>query len=89
SAVKQVRNEGVKAGSLRLKTIWPFPEKRIYALAKKIDSFIVPEINYGQIILEVQRCARGRAETHFLHHPSHQVGTSDHIKKLIKKVLKS
>ncbi len=89
SAVKQVRNDGVKAGSLRLKTIWPFPEKRIYALAKKINSFIVPEINYGQIVLEVERCARGKAETHFLHHPSNQVGTSDHIKKLIKKVLKS
>jgi len=87
-AVKQARKEGLKAGSLRLKTVWPFPEKKITQLAKKIDNYIVPEINYGQIFLEVERCARGEATTHFLYHASKKVGTSDHILKLIKKTIK-
>jgi len=47
-AVQQARKEGVKAGHLRLITVWPFAEKRIAELAKKIDGFIVPEINFGQ-----------------------------------------
>lgn len=88
NAVKQARKQGIKVGSLRLKTVWPFPEKRILELAKKIDNFIVPEINYGQIYLEVQRCARGEAKTHFFYHESQKVGTSDHIVTLIKKIIK-
>ena len=45
----------------RLIVVWPFPEKRIRELAKKIKAFVVPEINYGQMVLEVERCAAGQA----------------------------
>ncbi|MBN2029481.1 2-oxoacid:acceptor oxidoreductase subunit alpha [bacterium] len=87
-AVHQVREEGIRAGSLRIKTIWPFPEKKITQLAKKATHLIVPENNFGQICLEVERCARGRAETHYLYHASSRIGQSDDIVKLIKKVMK-
>lgn len=87
-AVRQVRKEGIKAGHFRLKTIWPFPEKRITKLARKIKSFVVPEINYGQIALEVERCARGEAETYPVYHASSNVGKSDHITKRIYKMMK-
>jgi 2-oxoglutarate ferredoxin oxidoreductase subunit alpha len=87
-AVCQVRKEGIKAGSLRLKTVWPFPEKRITKLAKRIKSFIVPEMNYGQVCLEVERCARGEAEMHFIYHAPSKVGKSDHITKLIQRAIK-
>ena len=73
-AVHRARKEGIKAGSLRLITVWPFPEKRITALANTIDRYVVPEINFGQIFLEVERCARGEAETHFIYHGSSQIG---------------
>jgi 2-oxoglutarate ferredoxin oxidoreductase subunit alpha len=88
NAVRLARKEGLKAGSLRLKTVWPFPEKRITELAKKIKGFIVPEINYGQICLEVERCARGQAEMHFIYHAPAKVGKSDHITKLIQRTIK-
>ncbi len=84
-AVRQARDEGIKAGHLRLVTVWPFPEKRIYELAQKIDTFVVPEINYGQIFYEVERSGRGRAKTLFLHHSSSQIGQSADILKSIKK----
>ncbi len=87
-AIHQVRKEGIRAGSLRLKTIWPFPEKRIVQLAQKATQLIVPEINFGQICLEVERCAKGRAETHFFYHASSRIGQSDDIVKFIKKVIK-
>jgi 2-oxoglutarate ferredoxin oxidoreductase subunit alpha len=48
---------------LRLITLWPFPEARIAELAHSVRGFVVPEINLGQIALEVERCAGGRART--------------------------
>ncbi|MCG6923223.1 MAG: 2-oxoacid:acceptor oxidoreductase subunit alpha [Acidobacteria bacterium] len=55
------RKKGVKVGEIRLEVVWPFPEKRIRELSKKVKAFVVPEINYGQMVLEVERCAAGRA----------------------------
>ena len=55
------RKKGVKIGVIRLVVVWPFPEKRIRELAGKIKAFVVPEINYGQMVLEVERCAAGQA----------------------------
>ncbi|MHC4717278.1 MAG: transketolase C-terminal domain-containing protein, partial [Planctomycetota bacterium] len=60
--IEQARKEGIRVGYLRLITVWPFPEDRIRRLAKKIRAFVVPEINRGQIIHEVERCAAGRAQ---------------------------
>ncbi len=59
--VDLARKEGVKVGTFRLVTAWPFPEKRIKELAGKVKAFVVPEINYGQMVLEVERCAAGKA----------------------------
>jgi 2-oxoglutarate ferredoxin oxidoreductase subunit alpha len=55
------RKKGVKVGVIRLIVVWPFPEKRIRELAPKVKAFVVPEINYGQMVLEVERCAAGQA----------------------------
>jgi 2-oxoglutarate ferredoxin oxidoreductase subunit alpha len=62
-AVRILRSENKKVGLLRLITLWPFPEERIRQAAKGLKAFIVPEINYGQIAYEVERCAQGQAET--------------------------
>jgi 2-oxoglutarate ferredoxin oxidoreductase subunit alpha len=55
------RQRGAKAGLLRLLVVWPFPERRVRELAGRVKAFVVPEINFGQIVLEVERCAAGRA----------------------------
>ena len=52
---------GSRSGFIRLIVVWPFPEKRIRELAGKVKAFVVPEINYGQMVLEVERCAGGKA----------------------------
>jgi 2-oxoglutarate ferredoxin oxidoreductase subunit alpha len=59
-AVNIAREEGIKAGLVRLITAWPFPEKRIKELAESAKMFVVPEINMGQISREVERFASGR-----------------------------
>ena len=62
-AVNLLRSQGEKVGFLRLITLWPFPEEKVRRIAKGISAFIVPEINYGQMAYEVERCAQGQAET--------------------------
>jgi 2-oxoglutarate ferredoxin oxidoreductase subunit alpha len=56
------RKKGIKVGFMRLIVAWPFPEKRIRKLAGKIKAFVVPEINLGQMVLEVERCCAGQAK---------------------------
>jgi 2-oxoglutarate ferredoxin oxidoreductase subunit alpha len=58
SAVREAREKGIRAGLLRLITLWPFPDKEISKLAKKVRGIIVPEMNYGQIVREVERAAK-------------------------------
>ena len=55
TAVKQAREEGIKAGLLRLKTLWPFPEKILLSKVEAVKGVIVPEMNYGQLVREVER----------------------------------
>jgi len=62
-AVQRARDEGIRAGLLRLITVWPFAEERIRELSSQVKAFIVPEINNGQISLEVERCAAGNSRT--------------------------
>ena len=60
--VKLAREKGIKVGLLKLLTIWPFPEEKIQQLAEKTDLIIVPEMNLGQMVLEVERCAHGKCK---------------------------
>jgi len=55
AAVEAAREEGLKAGLLRLKTIWPFPQEELSRVGQKAKRIIVPEMNLGQIVREVQR----------------------------------
>jgi 2-oxoglutarate ferredoxin oxidoreductase subunit alpha len=66
--VRVARDRGLKVGLLKLVTVWPFAEDRIRELAPQAKVFVVPEINMGQIALEVERCAGGKAETVLVPH---------------------
>jgi 2-oxoglutarate ferredoxin oxidoreductase subunit alpha len=65
--IEQARRQGIRVGHLRLITVWPFPERRIFELAKQIRAFVVPEINMGQICREVERSAAGQAQVFGAH----------------------
>jgi 2-oxoglutarate ferredoxin oxidoreductase subunit alpha len=67
TAVDNARAEGIRAGLFRPLTIWPFPEEQVASLAGRVRSIIVPELSLGQIILEVERCARGRCRVEGIH----------------------
>jgi 2-oxoglutarate ferredoxin oxidoreductase subunit alpha len=57
SAVRLARAKGIKAGLFRPITLWPFPDVRVRELAKAARAIVVPEMNLGQLALEVERVA--------------------------------
>ena len=84
-AIKQARKSGIKAGGLKLVTVWPFPEKRVTELAKKAKAIVVPEMNFGQIVLEVERNGYGEANIFFLPHGDKGAEYSEDILAAIKR----
>jgi 2-oxoglutarate ferredoxin oxidoreductase subunit alpha len=60
-ALQLARSRGIRAGKFRLITAWPFPEQRIRDLAARVKAFVVPELNLGQMVYEVERAAAGKA----------------------------
>ncbi len=67
--IQMAREEGIRVGLLRLITVWPFPDEQVRDLAGRVQGIVVPEINMGQIVREVERCAAGQAEVISVPHP--------------------
>jgi 2-oxoglutarate ferredoxin oxidoreductase subunit alpha len=61
-AVRKARSDGIKAGLMRLRTIWPFPEKAVLELAERVDAILVVEMNVGKMVREVERVVCDRAD---------------------------
>ena len=85
-ALRMAREEGIKAGLHRPIVVWPFPEKRIRELADKVKAFVVVEMNYGQLVHEVERCAAGKARTEFIGHGGGTVHDPEDILQVIREV---
>jgi len=60
-AVDEARRAGIPVGLLRPLTLWPFPDKAVGELVDQVNVVIVPEMNLGQMIFEVERAAHGLA----------------------------
>jgi 2-oxoglutarate ferredoxin oxidoreductase subunit alpha len=58
-AVEMAEERNINVGFVRLKTVWPFPEKIVHLMAQTADVIIVPEMNLGEIRYEVERVAQG------------------------------
>ncbi len=58
-AVAAARARGIAAGLFRPITLWPFPEDALRAAAARARAVLVPELNAGQLVLEVERVLRG------------------------------
>jgi 2-oxoglutarate ferredoxin oxidoreductase subunit alpha len=58
-ALQMARARGIRAGKFRLITAWPFPEEPLRALTVGAKAFVVPELNLGQMVREVERAVAG------------------------------
>jgi 2-oxoglutarate ferredoxin oxidoreductase subunit alpha len=83
-AMEMARAEGLRVGLIRLRTIWPFPEKRIRQIAERVRSFVVVEMNLGQMVYEVERCSAGRAGTFLAPHAGGTVHSPQQILQVVR-----
>jgi 2-oxoglutarate ferredoxin oxidoreductase subunit alpha len=65
SAVREARAEGIKVGLLRPITVSPFPYEVIDQLTSRVGSFLVTEMNAGQMLEDVRLAVRGRVPVEF------------------------
>ena len=86
AAVEEARRQGAKVGHLRLVIVWPFPAERVAALAGHAKAFVVPEINMGQIVQEVERAVAGRAKVVSMPHPG---GSVHEPEAIVAKILEA
>jgi len=85
-AVKLAREEGIKVGLFRPITIWPFLDKQIYELSKKVKKIIVAEMNLGQYAIEVERVAHKYTEVYRCNKVNGELISPDEILAKIKEV---
>ncbi|UCE39545.1 MAG: 2-oxoacid:acceptor oxidoreductase subunit alpha [Thermoplasmata archaeon] len=86
-AVRMARQEKLKVGLIRPITVWPFPEKRMRKLSEKVKAFVVPEVNYGQIAFEVERCVASNSQTLLLPKMGGDIHTPEEIFDGIKEMI--
>lgn len=67
TAMKQLREKGIKAGFFRPVTLYPFPSKRLYELAQKVKKFITVEVNMGQMVNDVRLAVNGTCSVELIH----------------------
>ena len=89
AAAKLAHAEGLKVGTLRLITCWPFPDKEIRQMAEKVDLVLVLENNNKQLYPYIKAEAAHACRVEFLgpqilgqiHDPKFIL---DHLKEMIK-----
>ena len=84
AAALALRKRGIKAGVLQLLTLWPFADREVEALAGRVQTVIVPEMNYsGQMAGEVQRRLGSGADIRKVNSYNGEVITPQDIMKAI------
>lgn len=78
-AVKEAREQGIKAGLLTLQTLWPFPEEALKKAAAQASKVIVAELNLGQMKQEVERVLAGRMRVEGLNKVNGEIFTPQEI----------
>ncbi len=85
-AVRDARENGIKAGLLHLITLWPFPRQIIEPHLRRARAVLVPELNMGQISREVKRVNQGKARIETLNRIDGQLIRPDEILNGLRKL---
>ncbi len=65
SAIREARDEGIKAGLLRPITLAPFPQDRLIELTKQVKRILVVEMNSGMMLDDIMKIVQGRVPIEF------------------------
>jgi len=83
-AVTLARSRGSRVSLLKLRTLWPFPEETVESAAERLHCVIVPEMNRGQLALEVERVV-GRRKVVRINHADGQMIAPEEILEAIER----
>jgi 2-oxoglutarate ferredoxin oxidoreductase subunit alpha len=84
-AVEAARGRGIRAGLLRLVTVWPVPEKEIRVASERASVLLAVEMNVGKYAGEVERVAAGRCPVVRVTKNRGEIHTAKEILKAIEK----
>ncbi|EGB13342.1 pyruvate flavodoxin/ferredoxin oxidoreductase domain protein [Pseudodesulfovibrio mercurii] len=82
-AVQQARSHGVRAGLLKLMTLFPYPRRHTEKILAHAKTLVVPEMNMGQMSREVKRVNMGHAAVRTINRVDGQIVTPSEILKVI------
>ena len=83
TAMKLLREKGIKAGFFRPVTLYPFPNKRLKELSKTVKKIVTVEVNMGQMVNDVKLAVNGACPVELIHKG---VGAPPSAKEIVKKV---
>ena len=84
AAVNALRKSGIKAGLFRPITLWPFPARRLKKIGDSIRQVLVVEMNFGQMIEDVELTLQGRVKTDFYGRVGGQIPEIEEIEKRVR-----
>lgn len=87
-AVNKLRSKGLRVGLLRPVTLFPFPEDEIRRLAAEGKSFLVAEMNSGQMVEDVRLSVNGKSKVFLYGRPGGAVFTAEELTKKIRSFYK-
>ena len=79
TAIKALREKGVKVGLVRPITVFPFPYKTFEEITERVGKVLVVEMNLGQMLEDVRLGVCGKAEIRFYGRTGGMVPTYDEI----------
>lgn len=86
SAVTKARNEGIKVGLFRPKTLWPFPVKELREATKNAKNILDVEMSMGQMIYDVRLATECKIPTTFFGRTGGVIPTPAEVYDEIKKL---
>ncbi len=84
SVVDRAREEGLKMGLLRPKTLWPFPKQAIEDVTSSANKILTVELNFGQMVGDVRLVVNGRIPVEFYGRQGGNVPTVEEIYEVAK-----
>ena len=63
-AQELAEEENINLAHLRLVTLWPFPDKEVKSFISGLKNVIIPELNSGLIVREIERCNDEKTNIH-------------------------
>lgn len=88
SAIKILREKGIKTGLVRPITLFPFPYQAFDQISDKIEKILVVEMSLGQMVEDVKLGVCGKAKVYFYGRTGGMVPSYDEIVTEVEKIMK-